>query len=111
LPPFASALLKFLDSFGRSELYDVFIKHFGYGTADVLLDGEEVVAAIRWNVKPSGGVADVLDLFISPRINGVKALREMKKRGRKKFPGVKYIKFVREFKYRNREPRLHKIGD
>jgi hypothetical protein len=110
MPPFASALLKFLDEMGRPELYDHFIKHFGYGTAEIIMDGEEVLALVRWNVRPSGTVADVLDMFVSPKINGVKAMREMGRRGKKRFPKVKYIKFVREFKYNNGKHHIHKIG-
>lgn len=106
---FASKFLKFLSDFDASNLEPLFYEHFKYGTADVFVENGEVVAAVRWNITKSGFVANILDLFIKENVDSIKIMRWFGKRGKEKFPKLKYIKFLRGKKLPEDKARIYKI--
>lgn len=106
---FADKLAKFLSDFDASNLEPLFYEHFKYGTADVYFENDEIVAAVRWNIAKSGFTANILDLFIKEGVESIKVMRWFGKRGREKFPKVKYIKFLRGKKFPEDKARIYKI--
>lgn len=107
---FSSNLLLFLKEFDAEGLYDDFIEHFKYGTADIYYENNKIVGAVRYNISDSGKTAYILDLFILDGFNGSKIMRYFGFRGKKKFPLLEYIKFKRERKFTEDKARVHKLS-
>lgn len=80
-----------------------------YGTFDILYQGDEPIAAIRYNISTDGRIADILDLIIAPDQKGIRIVKILLLRGWKKFPGVRYLRFYRGYKYPLRKPRLYPL--
>lgn len=107
---FADKLSKFLYDFDASNLETLFYEHFKYGTADVHLENNEILAAVRWNITKSGLVANILDLFIKKGCSSTKIMRTFGIRGHERFPKVKYIKFLRGKKFPEDKARIYKVS-
>jgi len=95
----------------REEIKSYILKHWEYKTGFVILDKDEIVALARWNILPSGTVAEILDLIIRPdwRKYNRRLMQQMMYRGWWLFPAVKHIFFNRGKKYPNREPIIYDI--
>ena len=106
---FPDKLLKFLIEFDAEALNPLFYEHFRYGTADVYFENGEILAAARWNISKSGYIANILDLFIKEGTPSVKVMRWFGRRGRERFPKIKYIKFLRGKKFPEDKARIYKI--
>lgn len=91
------------------DILNIIDKHLQFGTIDLVKRNGTPIACVRWNVSPSGRVCDVLDLLISPKENGMRIMKHIIARNWSRFPTVKYIRFSRVRKYKNREPRLYSI--
>lgn len=95
---------------GRDEIKQVILKHFLYLTGLVGMDERgEITWVCRWNISPSGQVADVLDFYVREdhRNNGV--IREVLEKGLKIFPTVKYIGWERASRKEDRGYRYYPI--
>jgi hypothetical protein len=107
---FPDLFLKFLTEFDAENLEKLFYEHFKYGTADVYIENDEILAAVRWNIGKSGFTANILDLFIKEGCPSVKVMRWFGKRGHERFPKVKYIKFLRGKKFPEDKARIYKVS-
>jgi hypothetical protein len=107
---FPDKFLKFLTEFDLENQEKMFYEHFRYGTADVYIENDVILAAARWNISKSGYVANILDLFIKEGCPSIKVMRWFGKRGVERFPKVKYIKFLRGKKFPEDKARIYKVS-
>ena len=104
---FADDLLLFLSSYNAEHLFDRIVQSLVNGTADVYIDGK-IVGVVLWELSPSKRVAYIHELYInSPK--SVAIMRWFGKRGKDRFPSLKYIKFIRGFKFDKDKPRIHRL--
>jgi hypothetical protein len=87
-------------------LRDVINKHWEYGTMDVVYRKDELISMVRWNISPNGMFCDVLDWYVKDGENGFRLLKHLIARNWKRFPGLKYLRFARQFKYPGRKERV-----
>lgn len=80
--------------------------HLYYGTIDIVIDRNKIVAVVRWNISPSGKVAQVLDLVIEKKYRSVEFIRFLVKRNLNRFPTIKFVKYARFLKYPGRKEKL-----
>jgi len=83
--------------------------HLYYGTIDIVMDENKIIAIARWNISPSGKVAHVLDVVIEKKHRSVEFVRFLVKRNLNRFPTIKFIKYARFLKYPGRKEKLVSI--
>lgn len=106
----ADRLNKFISKFECIDYKEVVNEHLKYGTIDALENDGRIIAVVRYNITPSGATADILDLWIDHK-DGLNIIKYFIKNGLNKYPKLKYIRFIREKKYNNRNTRIYRIKD
>ena len=77
-------------------------------TVDYIIENQEVIDYVRYNIINSGRVADVLELRVTSS-NGKQIIKHFIQNGYKRFPTLKFIRFERDIKYPNRGHKLVEI--
>ena len=101
--------VKYLPFKDRDILRQEIGKHLKYRTCMVIYDGDEIIAACRWNLSPSGTVAKILDLIIEEKNRGKGLIKRMLLKGLRMYPTVKYVIWERQSKYPFREPVIYPV--
>lgn len=83
--------------------------HWVYGTVDAIEVNGEIIAVVRWNITKDGEICDVLDLVVKKGENGFRVIKHFIARNWHRFPTVKLIRYRRNEKYPNREPKTLSI--
>jgi len=82
----------------RMELIEIVSEHFKYKTIIVIYSYDKVVGVCRWNIKPDGRVAHVLDICIESKWKKKRLLKDMLIKALKVFPEIETIEFERPLK-------------
>lgn len=103
---------QYYDRLSIQELTRLVIKHYEYSTIEIYYKDYEIVAVCRYNISPTGKIIDIEDLVISGKCSdGVKIMRYFARSIMMKWKDSQYIRFWRDFKYKDRPPRVYYIED
>ena len=109
----AKFFLKHCNNFqdtGLNEIVQILVQDSTNNCIDYLERKGEVVAAVRYGISQSGRIADIYDLAINKKEDGIKIIRYFVHRGWSRFPSLHYISFKRGFKdNRKRLIEIHKF--
>lgn len=99
----------YFSQYSEEIIKEIIWRHWIYGTIDVVYKGEEIIAVCRWNISYDGMVCEVLDWVIKPGELGFRIMKHMIARNWRRFPGVKYLSFMRGRKYKNGKSKMYTI--
>ena len=81
-----------------ADLESVLDLHIKYGTYFEMIDKDELIAVIRFNISHTGKIVYVLDMIIIPGYDSRKVMRMFIDEGRRRFPTMQYLHFTRNKK-------------
>ena len=85
---------------------DIIKKHIEYGTFDCEKDEKGFRYAVRWNISQSGTICDVLDMCVREDLRRRDLLRYVIAKNWTKFPYMKFLRFSRALKYKQKDPKI-----
>lgn len=93
----------------EDQVREIFDLHEKYKTHDFLLDNKGLLYYMRYDVSPSWTICEVLDLWVRKDKRNKNFIKFIIARNWSRYPMLRYFSFIREYKYKNRKPRLYSI--
>ena len=106
----ADFILKYSPYKNKELIKQYILLHLQYKTCFVVYDDDHKICAVsRWNISEDNKTACILDLMIREDYRNKEMIQRMLLQGLQMYPWIKFLKFERETKYPEREPKVYSV--